>query len=32
MLDTIILQIPRGGYEIIEHGKFTPRTTRMLDR
>jgi len=31
MLDTIILQIPRGDYEIIEHEKFAPRTTRMLD-
>lgn len=30
MLDTIILQIPRGRYEIIEHNKFTPPTTRML--
>jgi hypothetical protein len=30
MLDTIILQIPREGYEIIEHEKFIPRTTRMM--
>lgn len=30
MLDTIILQISRGRYEIIDHNKFTPPTTRML--
>lgn len=30
MLDTIILQIQRGRYEIIEHNKFNPPTTKML--
>lgn len=30
MLDTVILQIPRGSYEIFDHSKFFPPTTRML--